>query len=171
MSSLSNLQEEIQTKVNWILAVIQMNGFDIHGSGQVDVIGKHEDAWDEASIKPLKEELPKILVEENTKVGSTEQTALYARIIQVFDAGDEASRKSQKEGVLKIVEEESSKQNVETKAKVIDENDGLIVDKDSVDSSKETEYAESVDRCGKEFKAKQEASRNSGEEPPLKKKS
>ncbi|KAI3943807.1 hypothetical protein MKW98_004312, partial [Papaver atlanticum] len=56
--------------------------------------------------------------------------------------------------------------NVETKAKVIDKNDGLIVDKDKVDRSKETGL---VDRCGKDFKARQEASRNSREEPPLKK--
>ncbi|KAI3913780.1 hypothetical protein MKW98_011841, partial [Papaver atlanticum] len=44
-------------------------------------------------------------------------------------------------------EEDKGKQNVGTKAKVIDENDGLKVDKDKVDRSKKTEY----DRCGKEF--------------------
>ncbi|KAI3913778.1 hypothetical protein MKW98_011839, partial [Papaver atlanticum] len=93
--------------------------------------------------------------------------ALYAGIIQVLDTGDETSRESLKEELLKIVEEESSKQNVETKAKVIDENDGLRVDKDKVDSNRETEL---VDCCGKEFKTKQEASANSREEPPLKKK-
>ncbi|KAI3876817.1 hypothetical protein MKX03_000818 [Papaver bracteatum] len=50
---------------------------------------------------------------------------------------------------LLLNKEESSKQNVETKVKVIDENDGL--------------------RVAKRL-AEQEASRNSQEEPPLKKK-
>ncbi|KAI3941109.1 hypothetical protein MKW92_011293 [Papaver armeniacum] len=49
--------------------------------------------------------------------------------------------------MLLVSEEDKSKQNVETKAKVIDENDGLKVDKDKVDRSKETEL---VDRGGKE---------------------
>ncbi|RZC72764.1 hypothetical protein C5167_048244 [Papaver somniferum] len=69
--------------------------------------------------------------------------------------GDEANRKSLKEELLKIVEKDNGKQNVETKAKVIDENDGLIVDKQN---------------DWEEFKARQEAIRKSLEEPPLKKK-
>ncbi|KAI3895313.1 hypothetical protein MKX03_035814 [Papaver bracteatum] len=76
-------------------------------------------------------------------------TATYARIIQELDIGDEDSGKSMKEELLKTVEESKSHQNVETKAKkVIDENDGLILDvKDKVDRSKET-VCESVEFLG-----------------------
>ncbi|RZC72762.1 hypothetical protein C5167_048242 [Papaver somniferum] len=93
---------------------------------------------------------------EEVKVDSTEQTTLYARIIQVLDTGDETSRKSLKDELLKIIEKESSKQNGETKAKVISENGCL----------RETDLG---DRCVKWFKGKHKTSRNSREEPPPKK--
>ncbi|KAI3889228.1 hypothetical protein MKX03_006460 [Papaver bracteatum] len=79
-------------------------------------------------------------------LGISSFPSLYAHIIQVLDTRDETIRKSLKEELLKIIEEKSSKQNGETKVKVIDENGGLRVDEDKVDSSKDTDLG---DRCVK----------------------
>ncbi|KAI3913782.1 hypothetical protein MKW98_011843 [Papaver atlanticum] len=124
---------------------------------------------DETSRKSLKEKLLKIIEKESSKQNGGTKTKViddtrdHVNIIIIIicvKCWGRGQQNTPKRGNKKISLEENSIQNDETEPEWL--RIKLIVAK--------TEYAESVDLCGKEIKAKQEAIRNSREEPPPKKK-
>ncbi|KAI3913779.1 hypothetical protein MKW98_011840, partial [Papaver atlanticum] len=127
--------------------VLSSGSEGIHTRDYVTSSSSVLDAGDEVSRKSLKEEQLKNSVRENSnqndeteaevigerveevKVDSTEQTML--------NAGGASSRKPLQKELRKILLEDSGNQNNETKAKVIDEDDGLIVEEAKVDSTRQ----------------------------------